>query len=485
MSYQKQFFVLTADLKERIRLQQKVSPVDFTVLTSSFSGKDEEGIDLLKQSVNAFPNVFVRNLVCLLPLRLIEHEVLAQLQAGIKLDKSVDDEINTFGKLFTIVQENLIGNDIERQCFEMYRSTLEEMKIFYNDLDNNELKDSYNFSSKELSALKSFYSEISNGSLSTNKELLKAVCIQRGMAMIYMNRAQEMIEPVVKKVIDQLIIEDQLEKLDYVPKEEGIAIFTTGGVASGKGTCLSNIQDTLKERVPTAIAWDQLVHHNADRLKLFLQSPKLDPKKYSQYTYEEALLIKDRTMQLIAKQGIAAGNKYPHFLHDQTKLKPDELREANQRYGEVIITAISTEVSSSIQWAYGRGQTTNRYEHTEGLLGSHQAVPGEMIKSLNQDELIGSGNICVAMYDNNSPTRELTMFATIDMKSKKIHVYDDVMMQQWIKKENINPKAKPEEQLYFERPVRTTAEYFAPLIDKGFELQIDELHADKDIQFTL
>ncbi|WP_242602326.1 hypothetical protein [Legionella parisiensis] len=176
-------------------------------------------------------------------------------------------------------------------------------------------------------------------------------------------------------------------------------------------------------------------------------------------------------MQVIAKKSTTlGGERYPGFLHDQTKLKPDELREANQRYGEVDIVAISTDVTSAVERAHGRGKTTQRYEHTEGLLGSHQAVPGEMMKSLNQEELVGS-NVSVAMFDNNSPERELTMFATINMQTKEINIYNEEMMQNWIKKENINPKAKPGESLYLEKPVRTIAEYFGPLIEKGFELE--------------
>lgn len=294
------------------------------------------------------------------------------------------------------------------------------------------------------------------------------------MAIIYTREARKIIAPEVHGVIDNLCIDQTMTPLEPVKKDEGIAIFTTGGVASGKGTCLRNIEDTLKQRTPKAIQWNELIHHNADRLKPFLQNPELDPKKYSQYTYEEALLVKERIMQILEQQGLKLGG-YPHFLHDQTKLKPDELREAASRYGEVVITAISTEVSSSIEWAYGRGEKTGRYEHTEGLLGSHQAVPGEFIKSLNQDELISKGKISVAMYDNNSPTRELTMFASIDMQSKTITIYNDEMMQKWIKKENINTKADPNGELYFDKPTRSTDEYFGPLTQKGFAISYENL----------
>ncbi|HHS9643860.1 hypothetical protein [Legionella anisa] len=179
-------------------------------------------------------------------------------------------------------------------------------------------------------------------------------------------------------------------------------------------------------------------------------------------------------MQIIVKKSnVLGGERYPGFLHDQTKLKPDELREANQRYGEVDIVAISTDVAAAIERAYGRGKTTQRYEHTEGLLGSHQAVPGEMMKSLNQKELIGS-NVSVVMFDNNSPTRELTMFASVDMRTKTIIIYNEEMMQNWIKKENINPKAKSGESLYLDKPVRSIVEYFGPLIENGFELEYPE-----------
>jgi hypothetical protein len=488
MPFGQQFFVLTADLKERIKQREKLKAADFTILSSSFTSHSEGGLIALKNSMDAFPKEFVRNLVCLRPDRLIEHEILAQLQARIKLDKSVDDEADTFGRAFTLVQKALKLDDIEKGGVEIYEKNQKEVEGFFDDLIKGKSVESYSFPTKDSETLILFYKELAEKDpWRSNKDLLKSVCFQRGMVLIYTHRAQEFIEPFVVSAINQLCVDEDLEGLDLVDKNDGVAIFTTGGVASGKGTCLTNIAETLETRTPKAIPWNELVHHNADRLKPFLQNPALDPKKYSQYTYEEALLVKERVMHVIAKQGKESG-KYPHFLHDQTKLKADELREANQRSGEIIITAISTEVSSSIEWAHGRGTKTGRYEHTEGLLGSHQAVPGEMIKALTQDELIGKGKITVTMYDNNSADRELSIFASINMQTKEIVVYDELQMQNWIKKEKINPKADPKGELYFEKPTRKTADYFAPLIDKGFILKYeltDELDHDEDSALTL
>ncbi|WP_115341299.1 hypothetical protein [Legionella parisiensis] len=475
MSYEGRFFVPTVELKERIRSKQEVSPEDFTIIAYSSTGGSEESIALLEQTTVAFPKDMVRNLVCLYPVRLVEHEILAQLQATIKLDKDVDDEMDTFGHAFTMVQKKLEEKSLDglvSKVASMHANTNIDVIEFFNDLSHGKSREVYPFSSEELEALQSFHATISGKEpWSTDKELLKAVCVQRGMALIYTQRARAIIEPVVAESINDLCEQGALEGLEYVEKERSVAVFTTGGVASGKGSCLKLVSKVIGQYEPEPIAWNQLVHHNADRLKPFLQKPEVDPLKYSQFTYEEALLVKERVMQVIAKKSTTlGGERYPGFLHDQTKLKPDELREANQRYGEVDIVAISTDVTSAVERAHGRGKTTQRYEHTEGLLGSHQAVPGEMMKSLNQEELVGS-NVSVAMFDNNSPERELTMFATINMQTKEINIYNEEMMQNWIKKENINPKAKPGESLYLEKPVRTIAEYFGPLIEKGFELE--------------
>lgn len=474
MTFKSKFFVQTHDLKQQIKLQETVKSVDFTVLSASFSSDSEEHLNILKECIAAFPKEFVRNLVCIRPERLIEHEILAQLQATVKLDRNVDDEADTFGKAFTLVQKALDTKKIEHECLQLYKEILSEVTRFFDDVTPETLPESDFLSLEDRKLLKSLYSELSTKEpWSHDSALLKSVCIQRATALIYTRESRKIIAPEVEKSISHFCSEKAMEPLEPVKKEEGIAIFTTGGVASGKGTCLRNIQETLQERSPHPIQWNQMVHHNADRLKPFLQNPELDPLKYSQYTYEEALLVKERVMQILEQRGKQLGG-YPHFLHDQTKLKPDELREAASRYGEVVITAISTEVSSSIKWAYQRGKKTGRYEHTEGLLGSHQAVPGEFIKSLNQEDLIGKGNISVAMYDNNSPTRELTMFASIDMHNKTITIYDDEMMQKWIKKENINTKADPHSELYFNKPTRSTAEYFTPLTEKGFKINYEQ-----------
>ncbi|KTD73434.1 zeta toxin family protein [Legionella tucsonensis] len=477
MSYEDRFFVPTVELKERIKSKQEVRPEDFTIIAYSSSGGDESSITLLEQTTAAFPKELVRNLVCLYPGRLVEHEILAQLQATIKLDKHVDDELDTFGYAFTMVQKKLVGeaiNRMESKIGLMHANTKIDVIEFFNDLAHGKSKEVYPFSTEELEALRSFHASVSGKEpWSTDKELLKDVCVQRAMALIYTQRARAIIEPVVAGSINELCEQRTLERLEYVEKERSVAVFTTGGVASGKGSCLKLVSKVIGQYEPEPIAWNQLVHHNADRLKPFLQKPEVDPLKYSQFTYEEALLVKERVMQVIAKKSnILEGERYPGFLHDQTKLKPDELREANQRYGEVDIVAISTDVAAAVERAHGRGKSTQRYEHTEGLLGSHQAVPGEMIKSLNQEELIGS-NVSVAMFDNNSPTRELTMFAAVNMRTKEIIIYNEEMMQNWIKKENINPKAKPGESLYLEKPVRSITEYFGPLIERGFEFELE------------
>ncbi|WP_454785736.1 hypothetical protein [Legionella sp. WA2024007413] len=472
--YDGRFFVATIELKERIKSKQEVSPNDFTIIAYSSSGTDEQSISLLEQTMAAFPKEMVRNLVCLHPGRLIEHEILAQLQATIKLDKHVDDEMDTFGHAFTKVQKEIAGEVYDRIVFKitlMHDNLQMDIINLFNDLIKGKLKETYPFSPEEFENLKFYYSSISGKETwEKDKELLKAIYIQRAMASIYTQRARAIIEPMVTGAINELCDHGDFEPLEYVKKEQAIALFTTGGVASGKGSCLKLVSKVIEKYEPP-IEWNQLVHHNADRLKPFLQKPEVDPLRYSQFTYEEALLVKERVMQIIAKKSNELeGKRFPCFLHDQTKLKPDELREANQRYGEVDIVAISTDVAAAIGRAHGRGKDTQRYEHTEGLLGSHQAVPGEMMKSLNQEELIGS-NVSVAMFDNNSTTRELTLFASINMSMKEIIIYNDEMMYNWIKKENINSKAKPGESLYLERPVRSIEEYFGPLIEKGFELE--------------
>ncbi len=474
-SYEGRFFVPTVELKERIKSKQEVTPKDFTIIAYSSSGNDEHSIELLEQTMVAFPKEMVRNLVCLYPERLIEHEILAQLQATIKLDKHVDDEMDTFGHAFTKVQKKLEGevyDGITSKITILHAHLYVDIIKFFDDLELGKLKEKYPFSSDELESMKSFYSSISGKEpWESNKQLLKTICAQRAMASIYTQRARAIIEPIVTSVIHDLCEQGDLEPLEYLEKERAVALFTTGGVASGKGSCLKLVAKVIGQYEPQSVAWNQLVHHNADRLKPFLQKPEVDPLRYSQFTYEEALLVKERVMQIIAKKSSELGGKrYPCFLHDQTKLKPDELREANQRYGEVDIVAISTDAAAAIGRAHGRGIDTQRYEHTEGLLGSHQAVPGEMMKSLNQEELMGS-NVSVAIFDNNSPTRELTMFASVNMREKEIIIYNEEMMQNWIKKENINPKARPGESLYIEKPVRATDEYFGPLIERGFELK--------------
>ena len=476
------FFVPTTDIKSRIKAEQAVKDVDFTILSHSVDFKDPTGIrnadlDLLGRCLKAYPKEFVRRLVCIRPERLINNEIMAQLQATVMLDSSPDDEYLPFRiairKVMTAMEKEGSTTALIKQCTDIGNKLKVDLPLFYQSvLGKTPLADSP-FTTKEESEMRAFYDEIADKY--DNPDELEAVCTQRWLAHVYTKRSQDAIGNVVSESIEQLCEKGGLQPLDYVDQEGAVAIFTTGGVASGKGTCLTNIQDTLLQRMPKAVEWSELVHHNADRMKAFLLDPlhtfKDHRLRFSQYTYEEALFIKDRVAQIISIKG-SADQQYPHFIHDQTKLKPDELREAAQRYGEIIIAAVSTKAETAIQRSFYRGEKTQRYEHTEGLLGSHQAVPGEFIKSISQNALIGQG-VSVAMYDNNSS--QLSMFASIDMDSKSIVIYDEKCMEEWIKKETINPLATDESSIYRGEP-RSTYDYFAPLLDLGFELDNQTPH---------
>ena len=479
MPYSHGVLVSTVDFKQRLRSSQGlVKPADFTVLSNSIPKDGDSEFKTIQACSEAYPKEFVRNLVCFNPERLIEQEILAELQATIKLDKSVDDEADTFGRAFTLVQTSLISNGdnekLKSLSMALYIKAEVDINGFFEELIAGRSLEAFPFKGSDSSRLQGFYKEIAaNEPYKSDPALLKLACVQRGLATIYTQEARKIISDDVSKHIKGLCTRGELAELIYVDKKDGVAIFTTGGVASGKGTCLKHLGEVLSHRKPSPVQWDELVHHNADRLKPFLLNPTLDKMRYSQFTYEEALFIKERVMKIIEEKGSEL-HKYPHFLHDQTKLKASEIAEASKRSGQVLIIAISTEASSSLEWAYGRGDKSGRYEHTEGLLGSHQAVPGEFIKSLTGDGIMDDSDIQVTMYDNNGKPGELEIFATIDLKTKKIVVFNEEKMQKWIKKENINPKAKPEEELYLDKPIRSTEDYFGPLLSLGYSIEKKE-----------
>lgn len=477
------FFVPTKDLRVKIETKKAVKDTDFTVLTHSINSSQESALNSLRLCAQGFPKEFVRNLVCLKPERLIHNEILAQLQATVKLDRSVDDDESSFRRAYALVNSRVLSSGdastLKQVCDELYSNLLESISLFVRSLPHiNSLMDCP-LSPDEKEKIELFYASIATKEpWSSDAELLNSVIIQRSIAYIYTSRVQETIAPIIDQHIGQLCASHQLERLSYVKEHEGLAIFTTGGVASGKGSCLKNIEESLKRRGSIGIAWSDLVHHNADRIKPFLLDPKRNSQRYSQYTYEEALAVKERTMSIINQRGTKI-KCFPHFMHDQTKLKAEELIEANSRYGELIIAAVSTDAETAIERAYQRGEKTDRFEHTEGLLSSHQAVPGELIKALNQSDLIGS-NISVAMYDNN--TDKLKMFASINMKTREIKIYDEHALKDWIKKETINPKADSSESLYTSATVQSTVAYFSPLIAKGFLLDFSACPCERRVE---
>lgn len=460
--------------------KEKLEAIDFTLLQHAYRTVDESALLLLKETRRCFPKVSVRQLVALTPARLIHHEILAQLQASIKLDHHPDDA-TTFHtvveKLATIVEKD-DKSTLTTQCHELYTSTTGALEALYDAM----VAKSSDLASLPLynEALQSTFDLLqTQADFSDKSDTYKQVFIQRWIAPLYHQQALINIESYVRAHIETLIEGDELKILDYHPADKSLAIFTTGGVASGKGSSLRQLAELLEKYHSPPIHWDELVHHNADKLKPFLMPPMTSPQGYSQFTYDEALLIKDRTMQLMQaiSKKMHDGTHFPHFLHDQTKLKSLELLEASSRYDEIIITAVSTEVKKAIVRSHARGVATNRFEHTEGLLNSHRAVPTEMINALAQPALLGK-KITVSMWDNNDESGHLQQFASIEMATGCITIYDGDLFEKWLKKTLINPKSHDFASLYKAGPMVSIKGYFSPLLALGLTIE----YADKPLE---
>lgn len=453
----------------RITLDSQLNTLkrDFTILLHSMATSEE-----LKSVWKVYKGkgIEFRNIVPLVPERVILHELAAVMQCEIKQETDPSTGEGTFKKF---VHEAYV----QLKNLPSYTETVDKMALDYKLLGkfiwSFILDGNPNDLTNEEQASVTIFMEIARANRQVFSESDQAGAITGIQWRLYMERARQHAN---KLVLTALV---NLPKLPVLlNKTETVAIFTVGGPASGKTSSLIKIAKSIDAEYN--VKWEDMAHHNLDRSRTILLETGNDPINYGNLTSDEARLVRERELKLMSN--LSASGKQHHQLYDASEIDTAAFQQSAQYRKATIVCLVSTDFETALGRAYLRGIKEGRYVPIDAFLRSHKNGPSSLINALNHDKVDGT-NTTVLMYDNNVRSGEdSVLFGTINAQSKEIRIHDGTKLASWLKKCNLNGAmtfpAEYDETTEYSVPLYigqeiTMEEYFAPLLNRGYMLTVE------------
>ena len=292
-----------------------------------------------------------------------------------------------------------------------------------------------------------------------------------------MQRARVPAAALISKELPKIMKQQGWHFLTALIPQNSVALFTLGGVASGKTTALQQVATVLQH--VNNVEWVDMSHHNTDRLRVALMDPKLSPQKFSCLTGDEARLVKERELSLLETKRNEQGLVY-NEVHDTPVLKAADFLRAATTRKTTYVCVVSTEAETALLRAYKRGLSELRFCPSGEILKAHRDATNSLIPSLAQANIAGT-NTLVLMYDNNIPGQAAQLFGTIDVRTKSVTIFDLEKMKAWVKKSNMAislGELDEETQTYhvdlYPHPPISVDEYFSPLAKRGYHIHYEQ-----------
>ncbi|KTD13668.1 coiled-coil protein [Legionella gratiana] len=265
------------------------------------------------------------------------------------------------------------------------------------------------------------------------------------------------ITPKIKEIIDQVVAtetpfpihdskgnvigEAPLQKLSVHQGEERVTFMLAGAPASGKGTILARVLHEAK--TTRGIDERDMVKINTDTHRILVcqgyqEQLGTDKELHVSLNNDEASYITlmgyEKMRQKISQ------NCAPHMLIDGVAPANDRIQLGTQNNGKLEISIVTVDPESSVKRAQHRGESTGRYVQTSYLINSHRNVTVATYDMLSNQELVGTKDIQVSIYDTNVPQGTTPVYvAWIDMKDKKAEIYDSEKLAEFRGKRHIEP----------------------------------------------
>lgn len=348
----------------------------------------------------------------LTPQRMLMHEVAAYVTARVRVPTTERDAC-----IRSVMKE--LGSTLTEET-QVY-TTMKEHAL--KSFESHRLHDTYIDAHTELALqqAQSFVKQYPQAGMDANELASELVATQAYQSDMSAKLKAQVEDYFAKHTYP-------LKHSSNLPQER----FVAGGSGSGKSAKVAQYLEGLKQQ---GVAEEEVAVLNNDSFKPLLERDSMPERLMSQLTHDEARLIRDKAFELAHK------HKH-HVLLDQCSLSSRGTQKALKNGKSLTGAVVNLSAETALKRSLSRGYTSKRFESSQGLLETHQKLPGQ---ALNYLKRFSGQSIDLTFEDTNETPK---VFMSADLKCKRIDIHDLEGLREFVKKQFIDVKAKHYSELY-------------------------------------
>jgi hypothetical protein len=340
------------------------------------------------------------------PARILNQEIIIALTTSVKiknLNEDLQQKFNLIEQLADSARLEALGDHLYNQCLS---SSAYEINIRNRYLPGRFVS---NITIVEVKSLIAF------AKYSNEKLRLKA-----------------------KDIVAKAISESNFETLPEYEIDKRITFTVNGPIASGKGSFMVMER---KQAGKFGLAWETIAKINGDSYKLLLNPGYRNETSveklhlFSQVVQDEITIINKEINQRFFERLNQTG-KAANIFVDKSLLNDFAIDLACMGGGKIYGFLVHVSAEEAMKRAEERGSITGRYEDTYSILEAHSMIATKFTNLLKNHY---SKPIFYTIFDNEVlPDMEPIKAATVDLKAKKIMIYDEGKLFKFLNKSNLN-----------------------------------------------
>ncbi|ABE04696.1 zeta toxin family protein [Rickettsia bellii] len=374
---------------------------------------------------------------------------LAIINTNLQIEKEADLK-PTFEKLYSYVLDYSSSREFKEKVNEVNLNSKSQAEALSSKVINNTDTAILNKEEKEAKnlyeAIKENYHKLPESSRSKTPEQ-------------YLEKI--LFDKIKMKALEDTIISDLEPKLVKEAENQGFKKLTEhskdrttycfyGAPASGKGT---SVAMRRKEAIEQGKNWSDIVKINTDSHRDFITTSKIENK--SPLNHAEAGFISNMSYRLYEKK--VNDNKAPDMLVDTIMPNQYILDMAVKNGGKALIDVISIPAEKCVERAYERGKEEGRLVPREYNINANINVPKNFHDIMSK---YTGKNIEYKIVDNDVERgKKPILIEQGNLKEKKVEIHDKTRLDEFLRKQNLNPKAQNPQELYSEDYSQKTPTY--------------------------
>jgi hypothetical protein len=305
---------------------------------------------------------------------------------------------------------------------------------------------------------------IDTKSFNLQADLIRQKIITKHNMFEAIQKTNEILKDMAKDIVASAIISSNLELLTDHPLDKRITTTVNGPISSGKGLFKSSLMQLDSIKI------------NGDSYKTILNSEYFNRKSpieltfFSQLVQEEIhYLCRQINTRLLEK--INSQNQAPNVYLDKSIINQQAIDIATINGGEIKAILISLPISEAIKRSESRGKEIGRFEDTHEILTAHNSIAIKLTDLLIKN---ARKNITYSLYDNNIDViRSPLKISEINLKSKKITIYNEVKFFELLNKSNldIEESIKQQEIIYAHKNNITGCDLLNEISLSGYDIE--------------